>query len=289
MAGRLEGKVAIITGGTRGIGERTAERFVQEGANVVIAGRSEAQGQAIAQRLGAKALYQRTDVTQEGDLQALAQVTLTRFGRIDCLFNNAGAVAPVFSIEEVTVDGIHQQMDLLVSSVLLATKAVTPQMKQQWSGSIINNASIGGVAGGFTPLLYSVAKAAVLHATRWIALELAEYQIRVNAISPIGTVTPVFARAFGLEGDEALAANETVRKWIAAGNPMGRAGEPEDIAGAAVFLASDEAALINGHNLVVDGGATVGRSIQLMRQRFQELASAIGVAGPKATKKESSV
>jgi NAD(P)-dependent dehydrogenase (short-subunit alcohol dehydrogenase family) len=289
MSGRLEGKVTIITGGTSGIGERTAERFAREGAKVVIAGRSEAQGQAIAQRIGANAIYQRTDVTREEDIQALVQCTMDRFGRVDCLFNNAGAGGPVFSIEQVTAENIHQQMDLLLTSVLLATKAVVPYMKQQRSGSIINNASIGGVAGGFTPLLYSVAKAAVIHATRWVALELAEYRIRVNAISPIGIVTPVFARIFGVEGDEALAANETVRAWLAKGNPTGRAGEPDDIANVALFLASDESLLINGHNLVVDGGATVGRNIQDTLQRFGELTTALGVAGPQSAKGETPV
>jgi NAD(P)-dependent dehydrogenase (short-subunit alcohol dehydrogenase family) len=289
MTGRLEGKVAIITGGTSGIGERTAERFAHEGAQVVIAGRSESQGQAIAQRLGPSAIYHRTDVTREEDIQALVQSTVDRFGRVDCLFNNAGAGTPVFSIEQVTADGIRQQMDLLLGSVLLATKAVTPHMKRQRSGSIINNASIGGFAGGYTPLLYSVAKAAVIHATRWVALELAEYRIRVNAISPVGIVTPVFARIFGLEGEEALAANETVRTWLATGNPMGRAGEPEDIAGAALFLASDDSAFITGHNLVIDGGVTSGRNLQETLRRFGELTAAMGVAGPKTTKGETPV
>lgn len=286
MAGRLEGKVAIITGGTSGIGERTAERFAQEGATVVIAGRSEAQGQAIARRIGPRALYHRTDVTREADIQALVQGTVDRFGQVDCLFNNAGAGSPVFSIEEVTAEGIRQQMDLLLASVLLATKAVTPHMKRQRGGSIINNASIGGVAGGYTPLLYSVAKAAVIHATRWVALELAEYGIRVNAISPIGIVTPVFARIFGIEGERALEANATVRTWLAKSNPMKRAGEVDDIAGVALFLASDDSALMNGQNLVVDGGVTSGRNIHDTLRLFGELTTALGVAGPQAAKRE---
>jgi NAD(P)-dependent dehydrogenase (short-subunit alcohol dehydrogenase family) len=135
----------------------------------------------------------------------------------------------------------------------------------------------------------SAAKAAAIHTTRWVALELADYRIRVNAISPIGIVTPVFAQIFGLEGEEAVAANATVRAWLAKGNPTGRAGEPDDIAGAAIFLASDEALLINGHNLVVDGGATVGRTIQDTLRRFGELTAAMGVEGPKATKGETPV
>jgi NAD(P)-dependent dehydrogenase (short-subunit alcohol dehydrogenase family) len=195
----------------------------------------------------------------------------------------------VFSIEDVTADGIRQQMDVLVSSVLLATKAVTAHMKQQRGGSIINNASIGGIAGGYTPLLYSVAKAAVIQATRWIALELAEYRIRVNAISPVGIVTPVFARGFGLEGEQALAANDAVRTWLAKSNPMGRAGEQDDIAGAALFLASDDSTLITGHNLVVDGGSTLGLSRQESLRLYGDLAAALGVEEPKAPKGEPSV
>src|SRR5262245_29631711 len=114
MSRRLEGKVTIITGATSGIGERTAERFAQEGAAVVIAGRSEAQGQAIAQRIGPPAVYQRTDVTRESEIVALVEGTIDRFGRIDCLFNNAGAGTPVFSVEEVTAEGIREELDLLV-------------------------------------------------------------------------------------------------------------------------------------------------------------------------------
>lgn len=148
--------------------------------------------------------------------------------------------------EEVTAEGIRQQMDLLLASVLLATKAVPPHMKRQRGGSIINNASIGGVADGYTPLLYSMVKAAVIHATRWVALELAEYSSRVNATSPIGIVTSVFAMIFGIEGERALEANATVRTWPAKSNPMKRAGEVDDIAGVALFLASDDSALMNG-------------------------------------------
>jgi len=277
MRGRLEGRVAIITGGTSGIGERTAERFAQEGATVVIAGRSEAQGHAIAQRLGPQVSYHRTDVARPEDIQALVQDTLDRFGRIDCLFNNAGAAAPVFSIEHVTAEGIEQQMTLLLSSVLLAMKAVTPAMKQQGGGSIINNASMGGVAAGYTPLLYSVAKAAVIHATRWVALELAAYQIRVNAISPGGTVTPVFARALGLEGEAAVAANKSVRTWLASTNPMGRAGEADDVAGTALFLASDDSGLLTGQNLVVDGGTSLGRHPLETQRRYRELRATLGM------------
>ena len=289
MSGRLNGKTAIITGGTSGIGERTAERFAQEGALVVIAGRSEEQGQAIVQRIGAHAVYQRTDVTQEADIQALVQSTVERFGRVYCLFNNAGASLPVFSIEEVTAEGIRQEMELLVSSVLLATKAVTPHMKRQRSGSIINNASIAGFASGYASLVYSAAKAAVIHLTRWVAAELAPYGIRVNSISPGAIVTPVFARAFGLEGARALEANDTVKAWLAKLTPLGRAGEPDDIAGAALFLASDDATFLTGHDLVVDGGHTTGVSFQESTQRYGELAAALGFEGSSAMKGEPSV
>jgi NAD(P)-dependent dehydrogenase (short-subunit alcohol dehydrogenase family) len=243
----------------------------------VIAGRSEAQGHAIVQRLGPQVSYHRTDVVQQEDIQALVQHTIDRFGRIDCLFNHAGAAAPVFSIGQVTADGTQQQMTLLLRSVLLAMKAVTPYMKRQRGGSIINNASTGGVAAGYTPLLYRVAKAAVIHATRWVALELAEYQIRVSAISPGGTVTPVFARALGLEGEAAVAANEIVRTWLATTNPMGRAGEADDVAGAALFLASDDSSLMNGQNLVVDGGTTLGRNLHETLRRYRELRATLGL------------
>jgi NAD(P)-dependent dehydrogenase (short-subunit alcohol dehydrogenase family) len=284
MAGRLGGKVAIITGGTSGFGERTAERFAQEGAKVVIAGRSEKEGQAIAQRIGANAVYQRTDVTEEADIQALVQNTVDRFGKIDCLFNNAGAGLQVFSIEEVTAEGIRQEMELLVSSVFLATKAVTPHLKRQRSGSIINNASIAGLRSGYAPLVYSAAKAAVIQLTRFVAAELAQYRIRVNSISPGAIVTPVFARIFGFEGERAREAGGIVRDWLSEFVPLGRAGETDDIAGAALFLASDDAAFLTGHDLVVDGGLTTGLSAQQSTQLYGKLTAALGVAGADSSK-----
>lgn len=289
MTGRLQGKVAIITGGTSGIGERTAEGFVQEGAMVVIAGRSEEQGKAIAQRLGPNAIYQRTDVTREADIQALVQGTMDRFGQVDCLFNNAGAGLPVLSIEDVTAEGIRQEMELLVSSVLLATKAVTPHMKRQRRGSIINNASIAGSRSVYGGLVYSAAKAAVIQLTRWVAAELAPYSIRVNSISPGAIVTPVIARALKLEGIQALEANGIVREWIAKFVPFGRAGETEDIMGAALFLASDDSAFLTAQDLIIDGGLTVGRSVQEATQRYGELATALGIGGPNSPKGEKAV
>ncbi len=163
----MQGKVAIITGATSGIGERTSEVFIQQGAAVVMAARSRAKGEALAERLGERAIFVRTDVAREADLQALAQAAVARFGRIDCLFNNAGAGERVPPIDQIEEAQIRSALGLLFNSVLLAIKHTVPHMKRGGGGSIINNASVAAHRVGHGSILYSAAKAAVVAATRW--------------------------------------------------------------------------------------------------------------------------
>lgn len=277
--GMLDGKIAIITGGTSGIGQSSAETFAEHGATVVIAGRDEETGGATAHRLGDKVFYRRTDVTIESDITELVSWTAERFGRIDCLLNNAGASTPSGNVEDLSADRIRQGMDLLVTSVFLTTKAVVPHMKRQLAGSIINNASIAGSGTGYAGLLYSTAKAAVIHLTRCVAAQLAPYRIRVNSISPGIIVTPIFAIGRGFTKNAAIAAEDIVRKWGAKMTPLGRAGEPEDIAGAALFLASDLSSFVTGHDLVVDGGLTTGWRIEESNRIYGELHEALETSG----------
>lgn len=273
MAGRLEGQVAIITGATSGIGEATAERFVEEGARVVIAGRSEEQGQAIATRLGERAVFCRADVTREKDIQAMVHCAKEHFGRLDCLFNNAGTSTSSFGVEEITEDSFVYDMKLLAGSVILGVKHAVPLMRAQGSGCVINNASIAGFGSGYGPLVYSGAKAAVIQLTRSLAMELAKDNIRVNAISPGVIQTPIFGRVLGFGEERIQNTLDEVGSVLGSFAHQGRPGKPRDIAHAAVFLASAESSYVTGHNLVVDGGMTMGLTWEEVWRRLGKLAS----------------
>src|ERR1700731_3330154 len=278
--GRLDGKVAVITGATSGIGLRTAEVFVAEGAKVVVAGRRAAEGEALAKRLGPACLFRRTDVTIEADIRDLIGEAVDKFGRIDCLFNNAGGPAQTGGIESLEVDRFDAAMATLVRSVMLGMKHASPHMKKQGSGSIINNGSIAGRLAGFSSsLVYGAAKAAVIHLTRCVAMELGESGIRVNSISPGAIATGIFAKALGLSVEAAEKTPDVMREIYKTAQPIPRAGLPDDIAYAAVFLASDESTFVNGHDLVVDGAITGGRNwsqqqqgLTAMRKSFDQNA-----------------
>ena len=257
MEGRLKGKVAIITGATSGIGEATARCFSAEGAQLIIAGRTTDKGEALARELGPQVLFQRTDVLKEADIAALVDTAISRFGRLDCLFNNAGAPSPG-TLETVTEDDFNYTMKLLVGSAVFGIKHASRVMKPQRNGSIINNSSVAAHRTGQGEYLYSVAKAAVSHLTHMAGVELGPFNIRVNAISPGAIATPIFwggsARANLLSGEENQRKQAKLQQNLAHANPLGRSGLGDDIARAALFLASDESSFINCHDLVVDGG-----------------------------------
>jgi NAD(P)-dependent dehydrogenase (short-subunit alcohol dehydrogenase family) len=274
---RLDGKVCIITGGTSGIGRRTAEVFVAEGARVVIAGRREAEGTDVASSLGDRCTFVRTDVTDEAQVAALVHHAVERHGRLDCLFNNAGGPAPPGRVDDISVDGFDAAMAVLLRSVFLGMKHAAPILRGQRSGSIINNASIAAHRVGYSSsIVYSAAKAAVVHLTRCVALELGEHGVRVNSISPGGIATGIFGKAAGLPASVADRTAEQAKQALAGVQPIPRAGLPDDIAAAAVFLASDESSFVNGHDLVVDGGATGGLSWSQQQALLKSLRSAFG-------------
>ena len=274
--GRLHGKVAVITGATSGIGLRTAEIFAAEGAKVVIAGRRVAEGEALAGRLGPGCLFCQTDVTVEPQMQALIALAVEKFGRIDCLFNNAGGPAQTGGIEGLEAERFDAGMATLVRSVMLGMKHAAPQMRRQGSGSIINNGSIAGhLAGYSTSLVYGAAKAAVIHLTKCVAMELGEAGIRVNSISPGLIATGIFGKALGLSVEDAEKTPDVTREIYKTAQPIPRAGLPEDIAHAAVFLASDESSFINGHDLVIDGAITGGRNWTAQQQGYVALRQAL--------------
>lgn len=282
--GRLERKVAVVTGGASGIGATTVRRFVEEGAQVVIADILDERGQALADDLGTAATYAHADVAREEDVAAAIGLAMRRWGRLDCMFNNAGLSGVDELIEAIPMEGYQQTMDVLFKGVLLGMKHAAPIMKRQHSGSIINTASVAGLRTGFGPYVYSAAKAAVIHLSRCAAMELGEWGVRVNSICPGGIVTPIFAKAFGLSADQADETLGKVSELLHGFQPIARPGHPQDIAAAAVFLASDESGFVNGHALVVDGGLLGGRLFSEVQETFNTMRELMGVSRKKFPK-----
>lgn len=256
MSQRLADKITVITGATSGIGEATARHFIGQGASVVLAGRSADKGEQLAEELGTRARFKRTDVTHETEVAALVDFAVAEFGRLDVLFNNAGA-GDRSTCESFDQAELERSMRLLVGAPAFGIKHGARVMKAR-GGCIINNTSIAAYRRQQGGYLYSTAKAAVVHMTRLAGVELGEFGIRVNAISPGGVATPIFwggsERAQHLSDEENRRKMDKLKTNLARAAPLPRAGLPEDIAAAAAFLASDDGSFINCHDLVVDGG-----------------------------------
>jgi NAD(P)-dependent dehydrogenase (short-subunit alcohol dehydrogenase family) len=276
----LDGKVAIISGGTSGIGTSSAELFVAEGAKVVFTGRRKAEGEAVAKRIGSGASFVQADATSEADWQRVMRFTLDRHGRLDALFNNAGGPAPTGSIESVPVEGFDTAMALLVRSVMLGMKHAAPVMKKQRAGSIINNGSVAAHQAGYsTSMIYGAAKAAVVHLTRCVAMELGEHGVRVNSISPGAIATGILAKALGAEPSRADGMADKLKAAFATAQPIPRAGVPDDIAQCACWLASDRSTFVNGEDIVVDGGQIRGRFYSPHQATVKQTKSMLGLEG----------
>ncbi len=259
MAGKLEGKVAVITGGISGIGRATVLKFVEEGARVVVADIQEEPGREMERELGEAVCFITTDVCLESNIEAMISKALDQFGRLDCLFNNAGFGGVSGNIDETDLgEPYRRTVDAMLTGPIMGMKYAARAMKPQGGGSIISTASVAGVMAGYGPHVYTAIKSAVINLTRSVAQELGPHNIRVNAICPGGIATPIFAGQLALtqggNQDYASAMKPLLDKL----QPIPRSGEPEDIANAACFLASDEASFISGHALVVDGGLTAG-------------------------------
>jgi NAD(P)-dependent dehydrogenase (short-subunit alcohol dehydrogenase family) len=275
---RLARKIALITGGASGIGEATVRLFVQEGAAVVIADIQDERGRRLAGELGDCAAYQPTDVSREADVQAAVAETVRRFGRLDCIFNNAGYGGVGGRVEAIDIGGFDATVGVLLRGVLLGMKYAAPVMKRQGGGSIISTASIAGLVAGYGPHVYSAAKAAVIQLTKTVAMELGEHNIRVNCICPGAIATPIFGKGLGMSAQEADAIVPQMKGILETIQPIKRSGLPDDIAHAALWLASDDATFVNGHALVVDGGLTGGRSWSESQFRRAALRQALGLA-----------
>lgn len=276
--GMLEGKVAIVTGATSGIGRRTAELFVEEGARVVFTGRRQAEGESLQATLGGKGRFLRADATLEEDWKRVIGETLAAYGRLDALFNNAGGPAPTGSITSIPVDGFDQAMALLVRSVMLGIKHAAPIMMRQKSGSIVNNGSVAAHRTGLSSsMIYGAAKAAVNHLTKCAAMELGEHHVRVNSISPGAIATGIVPKALGMDPAKADGIADRMKDAFAKAQPIPRAGITDDIAQAAIWLASDRSAFVNGIDIVVDGGLIGGRMYTPHQESLAQMKTALGL------------
>ena len=275
MSDRLAGKVAVITGGASGIGEVSVRRFIEEGARVVIADLQVDAGTQLASELGAVARFIRCDVTKEADVAAAVDLAVAEFGQLDIMFNNAGVVGAIGPIADTTAASWDFTIAVLLNGAFYGMKHAARVMVPRNRGSILTTSSIAGVMGGLGPHAYTAAKTAVIGLTKSVASELASHGIRVNAIAPGNTVTAMTAAV--MTGDHT--ALEVAETNMAKTSPLGIAGMPIDIANAALYLASDEARVVSGQTLVVDGGQTTNGG----SARFHKSAPALVEEAGKRT------
>ena len=277
MAGRLEGKVAIVTGAASGIGRGTVDLFVAEGAKVIAADIQDDKGARIEEDHKGAAHYVRCDVSVERDIEAAVAAATEHFGRLDCLFNNAGTGGARDPADAVTAEGFDSVLHLHVRAALFAMKYAVPAMRARGGGSIISTASVAGLRAGYGPVLYSIAKAAIVHMTHVAAAQLGASNIRVNCICPGLIATNIFAQGLGLPSQLAETRIDAIAEASKFSQPIPRGGRARDIAEAALYLASDGASFVTGHALVVDGGLTLGPSGMAELSAFAPIVQALGV------------
>ncbi|HYE44825.1 MAG TPA: SDR family NAD(P)-dependent oxidoreductase [Caulobacter sp.] len=257
MTTSLDGKVAVITGAASGIGRASVERFVEAGARVLAADIDTEAGRVLEAAFPGLVAFQRCDVTSEDDIAVAMEIASQTFGGLDILFNNAGAGGSPASLEEMTGELWDHSQDLLLRSVALGMRYAIPHMKARGGGAIVNTASVAALSAGMGPIAYSAAKAGVLHLSRCAAAELSKYGIRVNALCPGFILTNIFTPA-DMPSQVRSAVKASMRSAAHLAQPVARPGEADDIAQAALYLASPASAFVTGTHLVVDGGLTVG-------------------------------
>jgi NAD(P)-dependent dehydrogenase (short-subunit alcohol dehydrogenase family) len=260
----LAGKVAVVTGGASGIGRGTVEKFVAEGARVVIADVETDRGEALAAALGPDAFFRRTDVSDQEQVGSLVAAAVEKFGGLHVMVNNAGVSGTMHNrfLNDDLAD-FHRVMAVNVLGVMAGTRDAARHMAAHGGGSIINMTSIGGIQAGGGVMTYRASKAAVIQFTKSAAIELAHYEIRVNAIAPGNIPTPfVASSAASMDQEEIERFEAGIREMMRADRPLKREGTPEDVAEAALYFASDRSRYVTGTVLPVDGGTAAGKAIR---------------------------
>lgn len=252
MAGRIEGKVALVTGGASGVGRATVELFVREGAQVVFTDLNADAGASLAAGLGGKAFFVLQDAASAADWDAVMATVRERFGRLDILVNNAGISGANGTAEELTEAEWDKVMNTNAKSVFLCTKHAVPLMRRAGGGSIVNLSSVYGIVGSHNVAAYHASKGAIRIMSKTDALAFAEDRIRVNSVHPGFIWTPMLEAGAQVPG----VAPEAVHAAMAKLHPLGTLGEPDDVAHGILYLASDEAKFVTGSELVIDGGYT---------------------------------
>jgi len=255
---RFAGKTVVITGAASGIGLASVHKFAAEGAYVVAADIDAAAGEELAATSNGTIVFKRTDVCNVDDIRALMDFAAEKSGGIDVVFNNAGAGGDRAPIDEIDADGWDRTMNLLLRSVAMGIRFAAPHMKGRKGASIINTASVAALRSGYSPTAYAVAKAGVLHLTKCAATDLAQHGIRVNAVQPGFINTNIFTATMEVPKEQVPVAKAAIAALSQHAQPVARGGQADDIAGMALFLASDDAGFITGTHMLVDGGLTAG-------------------------------
>jgi NAD(P)-dependent dehydrogenase (short-subunit alcohol dehydrogenase family) len=249
MAGRLAGKVVIVTGGSSGIGRAASLALAREGGRVAVGNRRVREGEEtirLIEKAGGEAVLVKTDVTRAGEVEALVEKTLQTYGRLDCAFNNAGTAGETARTADCTEENWDNTVSVNLKGVWLCMKYEIPALLKNGGGTIVNNASVGGLLGMRGHPAYAAAKGGVIQLTRTAALEYATLGLRVNAVCPGFILTPMVAGPMGVKPE--------LEEQIKRIQPMGRLGTPEEVAEAVVWLCSDDSSFVTGHPLVLDGG-----------------------------------
>ena len=264
MVDELAGKVAIVTGGVSGLGRGMVERFVAEGARVVIADVETDRGEALATALGPNALFRRTDVSDPEQVATLVATAVGKFGGLHVMVNNAGVSGTMHRrFLDDDLSDFHRVMAINVLGVMAGTREAAQHMADNRGGSIINVTSIGGIQAGGGVMTYRASKAAVIQFTKCAAIDLAHYEIRVNAIAPGNIPTPIVAKsAANMDAEQVERFEAAIRETMRADRPLKREGTPEDVAEAALYFATDRSRYVTGTVLPVDGGTVAGKAIR---------------------------
>ncbi|GAA3719297.1 SDR family NAD(P)-dependent oxidoreductase [Gordonia hankookensis] len=266
MADELSGKVAIVTGGASGLGQGIVEKFVAEGARVAIADVDEEGGLELASASGDSTFFRRTDVSDPSDVAGLVDDVVERFGRLDVMVNNAGVSG---TMHQSYLDDDLADFDLVMGvnlrGVMAGTKYAARQMATTGGGAIVNISSMGGIQAGAAVMTYRASKAAVIHFSKSVAIDLAQHDIRVNCIAPGSIPTPLLASSAAKMGADAETFTAMVRSMMAANRPLQREGSAEDVAEAALFFATDRSRYVTATLLPVDGGTVAGPPAKTMQ------------------------